>query len=78
LNAWPARSCSGRAPVKQLAEQLETGGEIRGPLTGHRISPRSSSHGNGAVQADKVFRVRLHAGPEAFLDHGEPEVAPLR
>ncbi|MFC4472410.1 DUF4158 domain-containing protein [Streptomyces xiangluensis] len=62
-----------------VAEQLETGGEMRGPLTGHRVSPRPSSHGNCAVQADKVFRVRLpHVGPEAFLDHGEPEVAPLR
>jgi hypothetical protein len=64
--------------VAFVAEQLETGGEIRGPLTGHRVSPRASSHGNCAVQADKVFRVRLRAGPEAFLDHGEPEVAPLR
>ncbi|WP_434091251.1 DUF4158 domain-containing protein [Streptomyces flaveus] len=65
-----------------VAEQLETGarhgGEIRGPLTGHRVGPRPSSHGNGAVQADKVFRVWLHAGSEAFPDHGEPEVAPLR
>ena len=59
--------------------QGRTGGEIRGPLTGHRVSPRPSSHENCAVQADKVFRVRLpHVGPEAFLDHGEHEVAPLR
>jgi hypothetical protein len=40
--------------------------------------PRPCSHANYAVQADKVFRVWLHADPEAFLDHGEPEVAPLR
>ena len=40
--------------------------------------PRPCSHANCAVQADKVFRVWLHADPEAFLDHGEPEVAPLR
>ncbi len=54
------------------------GGEIRGPLTGHRVGPRPSSHAHCAVQADKVVSVWLHAGPEAFLDHGEPEVAPLR
>nr|WP_240778030.1 transposase [Nonomuraea basaltis] len=76
FSGWPADVPPGVAGF--VAEQLETRGETRGPLTGHRVSPRPSSHGNCAVQADKVFRVRLRAGPEAFLDHGEPEVAPLR
>ncbi|EMF57872.1 hypothetical protein SBD_0544 [Streptomyces bottropensis ATCC 25435] len=47
-------------------------------MTGHRVSPRPSSHVDCAVQADKVFRVWLPADREAFLEHGEPEVAPLR
>lgn len=61
-----------------VAEQLATGARHEGLSRVTASAPGPPSHGNCAVQADKVFRVWLHAGTEAFLDHGEPEVAPLR
>lgn len=61
-----------------VAEEPETGARREGLSRVTASAPVPPSHGNCAVQADKVFRVWLHAGPEAFPDHGEPEVAPLR
>lgn len=46
-------------------------GETRGPSRS-----TTSAAPLLTVQADKVFPVWLHAGPEALLDHGEPERLP--